>query len=216
MKRILVLATLLVGLAAPAQADSTTPPPDPNDKRRYTSYMAFGDSISTKLQTPSGDFVNPYYSWERVRGYGIGKTSAREMNTWWPDYLDDLGNPPKVAIILIGVNDLKTGVSARSLITRYKRLIETGERHNIEVVFGTLTSSPKGSTWRVIEKRRRIVNAWIRRRDKFVDYAAATTCHPKQYLCDYYAHPSMRDVHPNDLGQQAMGEVLIDFIESDR
>ena len=214
-------ATFLVALAltavllAPVSAHADgAPPPDPADARLYTSYMAFGDEGSTRLQTPGGDFIDPYYSWERVRGYGVDGTTARAMNRWWPTYLDGLDHPPKVAIMLVGANDLRDGVRTRSLITRYKRLVRTGARHGVEVVFGTLTPSPVGSSWRAIEKRRQTVNEWIRARDTFVDYAKAMTCDPGSSLCDYYAHPYLRDNHPNDLGQQVMGELLVDWIEA--
>lgn len=209
----LVLAASLL-VPSSARAD-TGPPPDPSDERVHTSYMAFGDTISTQRPTPGGTIIDPYYSWERLRGYGVAGTTARQMNRWWPEYLEALDHRPKVAVILVGANDLAAGVRARAVITRLKRLVRTGAKHGVEVVFGTLTPAADGSSWRAVEKRRLVVNTWITRRDQFVDYADATTCDPGRYLCDYYADPYTRDNHPNDLGQQAMGEVLTAWIDQD-
>ena len=122
-------------------------------------------------------------------------------------------------IVLLGINDIRNRipaeVSADDMIAGYKQMILRAHARGIKIFGGTLlpfeneTFTP-GAYTPEGEAKRQAVNAWIRSSGAFdavidFDRALRDPTHPTSMLpkYDYGDH-----LHPSDLGQQVMGDLV--------
>lgn len=171
---------------------TTTPASVQAAERRpaHFSYMAFGDSITYGIGTTNPE-TRSYPTQAGIRGYGVGSACITQHThctpnlyvfNWWPQHLESMANPPKVAVMMLGTNDY--AASTPTQITRaMRRLATIGKRHGVRVVFGTITPAPAGSYWNTGpsgngKATRLAVNTWIRDHDwlQGPEYAKPLSC----------------------------------------
>jgi lysophospholipase L1-like esterase len=123
-------------------------------------------------------------------------------------------------IVLEGINDIAHAtdpakpydpITSDDLIEAYMQLIIRAHGHGISVIFGTITPYDGNRYFSSIgEEIRQIVNRWIKTNriaDGFIDFdrAVRDPNHPTTLLA---AYDSGDHLHPNDLGYQAMANVV--------
>jgi lysophospholipase L1-like esterase len=124
-------------------------------------------------------------------------------------------------ILLEGINDITfsaipgiprgQAVTAEDLIWGYRQMIERAHMHGIKVAGATIMSVEGVATYTENgEAVRQAVNQWIRTGGAFdavIDFDALTRdpANPKRLRPDF---DSGDHVHPNDAGNQAMGDVI--------
>jgi lysophospholipase L1-like esterase len=118
-------------------------------------------------------------------------------------------------IVLIGLNDLFFGSVADQVIAGHQQLILRARARGIKVYGGTLT--PVGRTGS-IEVGRQAVNAWIRTGgayDAVIDFDAAVRDqdNPAFLLPAFNAGDN---IHPNDVGYEAMAQAAYNLLRRER
>jgi lysophospholipase L1-like esterase len=131
--------------------------------------------------------------------------------------VDVLGQPGVThAIVLEGINDIGNArqnptPTADDLIAGHKQLIERAHARGLTILGATLTPFwGAGYYTDVGEAKRQALNDWIRTSrayDGVIDFDKATRdpANPKMFLP---AYDSCDHLHPNQAGQQAMGEAI--------
>jgi lysophospholipase L1-like esterase len=118
-------------------------------------------------------------------------------------------------IVLIGLNDLFIGSLADQVIAGHQQLILRARARGLKVYGGTLT--PVGRTG-TIEAGRQAVNAWIRisgAYDAVVDFDAVVRDpdNPGFLLPAFNAGDN---IHPNDVGYEAMAQAAYHLLRRER
>ncbi|MBS2539153.1 SGNH/GDSL hydrolase family protein [Catenulispora sp. NF23] len=139
-----------------------------------------------------------------VNGSGNGGISA--VSRLDRDVLSQSG--VKTLIILEGVNDIKSGTSADSVIAGLKQIAAEAHAEGITVIGGTVTPFEGYSAWTsAYEAQRQLVNTFVRDSggvfDGYVDFDAAVRdpANPAQLLA---AYDSGDHLHPSAAGYQVM------------
>lgn len=114
----------------------------------------------------------------------------------------------ETVVLLEGINDVNTGVSAAEIVEGYRDLIGQAHAAGVCLVGGTLTPNEGGNAER--EATRQAVNDFIRTSGEFdgvVDFDAAVRdpAAPTRFVDRY---DSGDGLHPSDAGYQAMGRAV--------
>jgi lysophospholipase L1-like esterase len=139
-------------------------------------------------------------------------------------FVRDVLSQPHVknVILLEGINDIRfsgmrdtgchapndQGVSAAQIEAGYRSLITLTHARGVKIFAGTLT--PSGDSTASEQVLRQAVNDWIRTSHAFdgvIDFARATE-DPADPLFLNPAYNTGDDLHPNDLGHQAMADAI--------
>jgi lysophospholipase L1-like esterase len=118
-------------------------------------------------------------------------------------------------IVLIGLNDLFFGSLADQVIAGHQQLILRARARGLKVYGGTLTPAGRAGT---IEAGRQAVNAWIRTGgayDAVIDFDAAVR-DPDNPAFLLPAFNAGDNIHPNDVGYEAMAQAAYDLLRRER
>ena len=125
----------------------------------------------------------------------------------------DVFNRPglKDILLLEGINDINTGVSANKIIESYKKIINQAHTSGVRIIAGTLPPFKGYSTWSAKkDKVRQKVNHWILTSGAFdgtVDFAKVLAISGNsEELNPIY--DSGDHLHPNNAGYKAMGDAV--------
>ena len=125
----------------------------------------------------------------------------------------DVFNRPglKDIVLLEGINDINTGVSANKIIEGYKKIINQAHTSGVRIIGGTLPPFKGYPTWSAKkDKVRQKVNHWILTSGVFdgtVDFAKVlATSGNSEELNPIY--DSGDHLHPNNTGYKAMGDAV--------
>jgi lysophospholipase L1-like esterase len=115
-------------------------------------------------------------------------------------------------IILEGVNDIKSGTSADSVIAGLKQIAADAHAQGITVIGGTITPFEGYSAWTsAYEAQRQAVNNFVRSSggvfDGYADFDAAVR-DPGNPAALLAADDSGDHLHPSSAGYQAMANVV--------
>jgi lysophospholipase L1-like esterase len=118
-------------------------------------------------------------------------------------------------IVLIGLNDLFFGSVADRVIAGHQQLILRARARGLKVYGGTLTPAGRTGT---IEAGRQAVNDWIRTGgayDAVIDFDAAMR-DPDNPAFLLPAFNAGDNIHPNDVGYEAMAQTAYDVFRRER
>lgn len=125
----------------------------------------------------------------------------------------DVFNRPglKDILLLEGINDINTGVSANKIIESYKKIINQAHTSGVRIIAGTLLPFKGYSIWSAKkDKVRQKVNHWILTSGAFdgtVDFAKVLAISGNsEELNPIY--DSGDHLHPNNAGYKAMGDAV--------
>jgi lysophospholipase L1-like esterase len=200
---------LLDGLDVPAAAPSTV--------------VAIGDSITDGLHTDSDtDTRWPDYLAARAAAAGLAVTdqgisgsavtldqsfALSEVNRWTVDVLNQPG--VRTVIDAGGINDVRAGVSAATLIAAKQQLIATTHAAGLRYLLTTLTAMT-GSTGDSPAEETQLAayNSWVRSAttgaDGYFDFDAAIDAGGSVKP----VYDSGDHLHPNSAGATALGNVI--------
>ena len=200
---------LLDGLDVPAAAPSTV--------------VAIGDSITDGYRTDSDtDTRWPDYAAARAAAVGLAVTdqgisgsavtfdqsfALSEVNRWTVDVLGQPG--VRTAVDAGGINDIRAGVSAATLISAKQQLIATSHANGLKYFLTTLTAMT-GSTGDSPAEETQLAafNSWVRSgitgADGYFDFDAAIDAGGSiKPVYDSGDH-----LHPNSAGASALANVI--------
>jgi lysophospholipase L1-like esterase len=118
-------------------------------------------------------------------------------------------------IVLIGTNDLFSGVVADRIIAGHQQLIVRAQAAGLRVYGGTLIPTGFAGTR---ETTRQAINDWIRTSgayDAVIDFDAAVR-DPSNPLFILPAYNSGDNIHPNDAGYEAMARAAYDVLHREK
>jgi lysophospholipase L1-like esterase len=117
--------------------------------------------------------------------------------------------------VLIGTNDLFSGVVADRIIAGHQQLIVRAKAAGLRVYGGALIPTGFAGT---IETTRQAINDWIRTSgayDAVIDFDAAVR-DPSNPLFILPAYNSGDNIHPNDAGYEAMARAAYDVLHREK
>ena len=183
------------------------------------SIVAFGDSITSGAGTPE----NANRRWpdilaRRLLNHGLTHgvlNQGIDGNKLWSSWLsenaqsrfgrDALDAPGvRYVIVLMGINDLRSGASASRVISGLQQLASRAKARGLRVYGGTLL--PNANVAESVHDQREAVNRWIRTSGAFhavIDFDAALRdpAQPRRLRPLYDSGDSL---HPNSAGYEAM------------
>lgn len=180
---------------------------------------ALGDSITHgggAISTPPSSTL---YDWETYVGYPVlnigfsGNLTKDMLNRFNQDVLPFA---PKVLIIMGGVNDIRTGVSADTVIGNLNAIKLKCIDDKIVPVFLTVTpvNPPKMKSAIDLEvsdgwqQQRQKINEWVMQQPYHIDIATALT-DERGFLGDEFTTDGL---HPDYDGKKSIGEAVGDFV----
>lgn len=180
---------------------------------------ALGDSITHGGGAVSTPPSFTLYNWETYAGIPVvnigfsGNLTSDMLKRF--DH-DVLAFKPKLLVIMGGVNDIRTGIKADTVIANLTAIKEKCRKNSIIPVFLTVTSvnPPKmksvakldiSSGW---QAEREKVNKWIKSQDYYVDVAEDMT-DERGYLVDNLTTDGL---HPDYEGKKHIGEAVGDYL----
>lgn len=180
---------------------------------------ALGDSITHGGGAVSTPPSSTLYNWETYAGLPVvnigfsGNLTADMLKRFDRDVL---AFKPKILVIMGGVNDIRTGVKADTVIGNLKAIKEKCRQNSIIPVFLTVTSvnPPKMKSVAKLDiaggwqKQRDSVNKWIKTQDYYVDVAENMT-DERGFLADNLTTDGL---HPDYEGKKHIGEAVGDYL----
>ena len=180
---------------------------------------ALGDSITHGGGAVSTPPSFTLYNWETYAGIPVvnigfsGNLTSDMLKRF--DH-DVLAFNPKLLVIMGGVNDIRTGIKADTVIANLTAIKEKCRKNSIIPVFLTVTSvnPPKmnsvakldiSNNW---QAEREKVNKWIKSQDYYVDVAEDMT-DERGYLADNLTTDGL---HPDYEGKKHIGEAVGDYL----
>lgn len=182
---------------------------------------ALGDSITHgggAISTPPSATL---YNWETYADTPIlnigfsGNLTINMLNRFDKDVLPF---SPKILVIMGGVNDIRTGIKADTVISNLQAIKEKCVKHNIIPVFLTVTPmNPQrmvnigkieapSSNW---QKEREEINKWITTQEHYVD-VAKDMVDEQGYLKDTLTTDGL---HPDYEGKKHIGEMVGNYLK---
>ena len=189
-------------------------------KTDNVNIAALGDSITHgggAISTPPSATL---YNWETYADVPIlnigfsGNLTSNMVNRFDNDVLPF---SPKLLVIMGGVNDIRTGIKANTVIDNLKKINEKCLQHNIVPVFLTVTpiNPPKmvnngkiekpSSSW---QQERIKINDWVKAQPFYVDIADAMA-DERGFLKDELTTDGL---HPDYEGKKHIGEAVGDYL----
>ena len=161
------------------------------------------------------------YNWETYAGLPIlnigfsGNLTSDMLKRF--DH-DVLAFSPKVLVIMGGVNDIRTGGSAETVIANLSKIKEKCLDNNIIPIFLTVTSvnPPKmkevaqldiSQGW---DKERQKINEWIMKQTYHIDVASGLI-DERGYLAD---NMTTDGLHPDYEGKKHIGELVGNYLKN--
>ena len=180
---------------------------------------ALGDSITHGGGAVSTPPSSPLYNWETYAGFPVvnigfsGNLTADMLKRF--DH-DVLAFKPKILVVMGGVNDIRTGVKADTVIANLTAIKEKCRKNSIIPVFLTVTSvnPPKMKAVSSLDiadgwqAQREKINKWIKTQDYYVDVAADMT-DERGFLADNLTTDGL---HPDYEGKKHIGEAVGDYL----
>ena len=182
-------------------------------------FAVLGDSISHggAAYIPAGQLSCQWQTYCNVPIKNLarsGDTSKQMLDRFDKDVLPF---KPQVLLIMAGVNDIRTGLTADTVIKNLEALRDKCLTNDITPVFCTLTSmnpdimNRRGipltdSDWREVREQ---INFWIKTTPYFIDAAAGLTDefgYLRAELTPDGLHPALR-------GKKIMGETIGDYLK---
>lgn len=170
-----------------------------NENRRWTDVLARrllanGQSLAVLNQGIGGNTLV------------VAGQSPTGRQRFERDVLEQPG--AEFAVVLLGINDIRKGVSVDNLIAGHRTLIAQARDRGIKILGATLTPFGNGNDWQ--ETQRTALNRWIRNSGEFdgvIDFDAALRDpeNPRRLKPIYDSGDSL---HPNDAGYEAMGYAI--------
>lgn len=203
---------------------SHKPLSDWSEKKSFTvtapvKFAVLGDSISHggASYIPAGQLSCQWQTYCDVPIKNLarsGDTSKQMLDRFDSDVLPF---KPQVLLIMAGVNDIRTGLTADAVIKNLEALRDKCLTNDITPVFCTLTSmnpdimNRRGipltdSDWREVREQ---INFWIKTTPYFIDAAAGLTDefgYLRAELTPDGLHPALR-------GKKIMGETIGDYLK---
>lgn len=184
-------------------------------------FAALGDSITHGGGAVSTPPSATMYNWETYAGLPIlnigfsGNLTSDMLKRF--DH-DVLAFSPKVLVIMGGVNDIRTGGSAETVIANLSKIKEKCLDNNIIPIFLTVTSvnPPKmkevaqldiSQGW---DKERQKINEWIMKQTYHIDVASGLI-DERGYLAD---NMTTDGLHPDYEGKKHIGELVGDYLKN--
>lgn len=180
---------------------------------------SFGDSI-----THGGGAVNnppsyTLYDWQTYTGLsilnlGCSGDTTKQLNKRFTK--DVIPFAPKILVIMGGINDVRLGIHATSIISELNKLKFRCLLQGIQPVFVTLTPLNPIAMRQVLqinpadgwENEREKVNEWIRGQQYFVDVAAKLATPNGWYLPGL----STDGLHPDANGKELIGSAIGEYL----
>lgn len=180
---------------------------------------ALGDSITHGGGAVSTPPSATLYNWETYAGVpvvNIGFSGNLTSDMLKRFDRDVLAFKPKLLVIMGGVNDIRTGIKADTVISNLNAIKGKCQKNGIIPVFLTVTpvNPPKmksvakldiSSGW---ENEREKVNKWIKSQDYYVDVAEEMT-DDRGFLADNLTTDGL---HPDYEGKKHIGEAVGDYL----
>lgn len=190
-------------------------------KQNDIQVAALGDSITHgggAVSTPPSAILYNWETYSQVPVLNIGFSGNLTSNMVERFDQDVLPFKPKFLVIMGGVNDIRTGVSAREVIDNLTKLKEKCKINGITPIFLTVTpvNPPKmkkvanldiSTGW---DKERIIVNNWIKNQEYNINVAEALT-DARGFLADDLTTDGL---HPDYVGKKHIGEMVGDYLVS--
>lgn len=189
-----------------------------NDKA--VKVAALGDSITHGGGAVSTPPSSTLYNWETYVGYpvlniGFSGNLTRDMLNRFDQ--DVLPFKPKVLIIMGGVNDIRTGISADTVIGNLNAIRLKCIDNNIVPVFLTVTpiNPPKMKSVIDLEvtdgwqEQRQKINEWVEKQAYHIDVATSLT-DERGFLGDDLTTDGL---HPDYQGKKSIGEAVGNFLK---
>ncbi len=180
---------------------------------------ALGDSITHgggAVDTPPSSTLYNWETYSSVPVLNIGFSGNLTADMLRRFDSDVLPFAPKLLIIMGGVNDIRTGITAQTTIANLAAIRDKCIAHNIVPVFLTMTSVNPPEMKRVInldispgwQAERDKVNAWIKTQDYYVDINDGMI-DERGYLPDDMTTDGL---HPDYEGKKHIGETAGDYV----
>lgn len=180
---------------------------------------ALGDSITHGGGAVSTPPSSTLYDWETYVGYPVlnigfsGNLTSDMLNRFNQDVLPF---KPKVLFIMGGVNDIRTGIGADTVIGNLNAIKLKCLDNNIVPVFLTVTPVNPVKMKAVIDldvsdgwqEHRQKINEWVIKQPYHIDIASALT-NKQGLLADDLTTDGL---HPDYQGKKSIGEAVGDFI----
>lgn len=180
---------------------------------------ALGDSITHGGGVVSTPPSSTMYNWETYVGYPVlnigfsGNLTKDMLNRFNQDVLPF---KPKVLVVMGGVNDIRTGISANTVIGNLNAIKLKAIDNNIVPVFLTVTPVNPPKMKSVIDldvtdgwqQQRKKINEWVMQQPYHIDIATALT-DERGFLGDEFTTDGL---HPDYEGKKSIGEAVGDFI----
>ncbi len=180
---------------------------------------ALGDSITHGGGAVSTPPSATLYNWETYAGIpvlNIGFSGNLTSNMLSRFDHDVLPFKPRALVIMGGVNDIRTGIKAGTVINNLSAIKEKCYKNHIVPIFLTVTpiNPPKMKTVAHLDvpsgwqAERESVNKWIKSQDYFVD-VAVDMVDDRGYLSDNLTTDGL---HPDYEGKKHIGEAVGNYI----
>ena len=182
---------------------------------------ALGDSITHGGGAVSNPPSFVMYDWQTYAGLpilnlGYSGDTTKQLNQRFAK--DVLPFSPKILIIMGGINDIRLGVSADSVISELNKLKYRCLLHDIKPVFVTLTPLNPLAMRQVMQlnpainwqSEREQVNSWIKSQPYFI--AAGDKLAAPNGL--YLPGLSTDGLHPDAAGKKIIGETIGAYLQS--
>lgn len=180
---------------------------------------ALGDSITHGGGAVSTPPSSTLYNWETYAGVPVvnigfsGNLTADMLKRFDHDVLPF---SPKLLVVMGGVNDIRTGIKADTVISNLTAIREKCKKNGIIPVFLTVTpvNPPKmkdvikldiSTGW---QTEREKINKWVKSQDYYVDVAEEMT-DERGYLADNLTTDGL---HPDYEGKKHIGEAVGDYL----
>ena len=180
---------------------------------------ALGDSITHgggAVDTPPSSTLYNWETYSSVPVLNIGYSGNLTSDMLRRFEADVLPFQPRLLIIMGGVNDIRTGITAQTAIANLAAIRDKCTAHNIVPVFLTMTSVNPPKMKKVAgldiapgwQNERRKLNDWIKMQDYYVDINDGLT-DSRGFLPDDMTTDGL---HPDYEGKKQIGEMTGDYV----
>ena len=180
---------------------------------------ALGDSITHgggAVDTPPGSTLYNWETYSSVPVLNIGFSGNLTSDMLHRFDADVLPFQPRLLIIMGGVNDIRTGITAQTAIANLAAIRDKCTAHNIVPVFLTMTSVNPPKMKKVAgldiapgwQDERRKLNDWIKTQDYYVDINDGLV-DSRGFLPDDMTTDGL---HPDYEGKKQIGELAGDYV----
>lgn len=188
-------------------------------KQEGIKVAALGDSITHGGGAVSTPPSATLYNWETYANLPVlnigfsGNLTSDMLNRFDRDVLPF---NPKILVIMGGVNDIRTGVKAKTVIDNLNKIKQKCQQNSIIPVFLTVTSVNPPRMKSVInldisegwDKERLKINEWIENQPHHIDVASGLM-DENGYLAD---NMTTDGLHPDYEGKKHIGELVGDYL----